>query len=291
MTLTMIKICKPSNSFHTNKLSAGFIYAAACSIQVVIVRDIKFAVATVNALPHPHLVLHEKREDFLIRDGIHVSDDEKLLTVLHQLRHVFAEEREGWVGHHDVCLLEQADALLRAEVTVSVQRVDAYFCGVGNVVAVPVAVVDQINGLLAGVLAEEVHVLILVARGDEAAKAQKLEVVGKIGEEVGDARVVAVAEHGLAAEMLAIVAQLVVYVLQLRVELVLLSLLRSVEIAVWHVVFSFGAAYLRRGRAWQSKQRSMDDSHPYFKALALPAIPDKSRPCQKTQAPATYSSV
>ena len=37
-------------------------------------------------------------------------------------------------------------------------------------------------------------------------------------------------------------------------------------------------------------KRSMDDSHPYFKALASPTNPDKSRPCQKTQAPATYSS-
>ena len=40
--------------------------------------------------------------------------------MLNELRDVLAEEREGWVGSHDVCLFQERDALGTAKVAAGV---------------------------------------------------------------------------------------------------------------------------------------------------------------------------
>ena len=68
--------------------------------------------------------------------------------------------------------------------------------------------------------AEHVAVPVPVARGDELLQAQALEVVREEVEEVGDAGIVAVAVHDFAPEVSGVVAQLILDVGELRVELV-----------------------------------------------------------------------
>ena len=112
---------------------------------------------------------------------------------------------------------------------------DADLLRVGDAVAVLVAVVDERDRPLAVVLRKEVRRLVLVARRDEPLQTKRLELVGKVVEEVGDARIVAVAQDRLAAEVFLVVRELPLDVRELRVELVLLRLLRRVQIAVRHV--------------------------------------------------------
>lgn len=104
------------------------------------------------------------------------------------------------------------------------QGADADLFGIGHTVGVAVAQVFQPDGLLVVVAAEEVGVLVLVASGDEAFQAQLLEAVGKVVEEVADARVVAVAEDGLPPEVFTVMTEFVLDVGQLSVEFVFLSL-------------------------------------------------------------------
>ena len=80
--------------------------------------------------------------------------------------------------------------------------------------------------------AEQVAFLVPVARGDELVQAQALEVVREVMEEFGDAGIVAIAVHDLAPEMSSVVAQLVLDVGQLRVELVVLLPLGFVQVLV-----------------------------------------------------------
>jgi uncharacterized membrane protein len=87
---------------------------------------------------------------------------------------------------------------------------DAYLFGIGNIIAVLVAVVNEIDGLLALILAEQIHILILIACGDEAFQSEKLEVIGKVCEEVRHARVIAVAQHRLSTKVFLIVAKLII---------------------------------------------------------------------------------
>ena len=68
--------------------------------------------------------------------------------MLHQLRHVLAEQAEWWVGYNDVGLAEQVHALRAAEVAVAFQRPHFDLMGVGHPVAVLVALVFQPHGLL-----------------------------------------------------------------------------------------------------------------------------------------------
>jgi len=126
------------------------------------------------------------------------SENQELLSELHQLRDIFAEERERRVRDDDVRLHQQFDAFGRAEVAVTLQLVDADLLRIGNAVAVLVAVVDERDRALAVVLRKEVRRLVLVARRDEALQPQRLELEGEVVEEVGDARIVAVAQDRLA---------------------------------------------------------------------------------------------
>ena len=96
-----------------------------------------------------------------------ISYDDELLVVLHQLFYIFAKEGKGRVRHYDVCLFEQFDTLFAAEVAVSFEWFDTYFFGVGNVVAVLVSVVLQINGCFGLVVAKQVTFVVLIACGDE----------------------------------------------------------------------------------------------------------------------------
>jgi hypothetical protein len=127
------------------------------------------------------------------------------------------------VGHHDVCLLKQFDALSAPEVPVAPEGLDPDLFGIGNVVAVLVPLVLEVDGLLRVVLANEICVLALVASGDELPESQLLEVVGEVMEEVAHAGVVAVAIDDLALEVLFVVPQFLLDIRQLRLELVLLG--------------------------------------------------------------------
>ena len=90
--------------------------------------------------------------------------------------------------------------------------------------------------MLALVPAEEVYVLVLVASGNKFFQSKELKVVSEISEEIAHARVVAITQHGLAAEVLAVMPQLVVDVFQLRVELVFLGLFCLVQILISHTL-------------------------------------------------------
>ena len=102
-------------------------------------------------------------------------------------------------------------------------------------VAILIAFVNKIYRFLALTLRKQIDVLVLVACGDELLQTEKFEVVGKIGEEIADARVITIAQHGLAAEMLAEMPQLVVDVFKLSVKLILFCLLRLIQILVGHI--------------------------------------------------------
>jgi len=99
-------------------------------------------------------------------------------------------------------------------------------------VAVGVAVVDLVDGLFAGLLREEIDVLALVARRNDTFQSEDFEAAREVLEEVATARVVAVAEDGLAPELVAVVPHLVLDVGELRIVLVVLLALRAVDCRV-----------------------------------------------------------
>ena len=174
--------------------------------------------------PQPYFILNNQWKDFFVGYRILISNNQELLLILHQLRYILAKKGEGRVGHHDIRLLQQFDALWATEIPVSFQWTDTDLLGIGHAVAVAVAGVFQPYGLLLVIAAEEFRILIFVARGDETLHAKLLEAVCKIMEEVTYAGIIAVAEDGLPPEVLAVVTELVLNVAQLRVELVLLGL-------------------------------------------------------------------
>ena len=211
----------------------------------------------------PHLVVLDKREYLAIGDGVHVADDQELLVVFHQERHVLAEERERRIGDNDIRLVEQRDALRRAEVAVALQLrqhvllvLDKPF-DVGKVnasVAVLVLHLGYDNlvrcfpsllsfassaslRLCVEILSKQVQLRIddgacgVACRG-KALQAQRVEVHREVLEEVAFVWVVAVAEDALPIEVRAVVLQLVLDELEVRVELVLLVPRRIVQIAV-----------------------------------------------------------
>lgn len=81
-------------------------------------------------------------------------------------------------------------------------------------------------------LGKQVCILVLVAGGDDLLQPKRLEVQGEIPEEIRHPGVVAVTQDGLVLEVLLIVSQLVLDVFEPGIELVVLSLLGRMEVAV-----------------------------------------------------------
>ena len=118
------------------------------------------------------------------------------------------------------------------ETAVALKFLDVDLFVVHLAVAVGVAVVDLIDGLLTRFLSEQIDVLALVAGGDDALQAEDLKAVREVLEEVAAARIVAVAENCLAPELVAVVPHLVLDVGELGVVLVVLLVLRAVDCRV-----------------------------------------------------------
>lgn len=79
---------------------------------------------------------------------------------------------------------------------------------------------------------EESGLVIPIAGGDERLQVQSLEVACEVEEKLRDRRVIAVAIHRLALEMLSVVGHLILDVHQARVELVVLVVAGNVKVGV-----------------------------------------------------------
>ena len=165
-----------------------------------------------------------------------VAEYEELLSPVDEKRQKVQETRERRIRHNDVRLVKEAQTFRAVETAVALQFLDGDFLVIHLAVAVGVAVVDLIDGLLTRLLREQIDVLALVAGGDDALQAEDFKAAREVLEEVAAARVVAVAEDGLAPELVAVVPHLVLDVGELGVVLVVLLALRAVDC---HVQRSF----------------------------------------------------
>ena len=169
-----------------------------------------------------------------------VAKYEKLLSPVDEKRQKVQKTRERRIRHHDVRLVEEAQTFRAVETAVALQFLDCDFLVVHLAVAVGVAVVDLIDGLLARFLREQIDVLALVAGGDDALQAEDFKAAREVLEEVAAARVVAVAENCLAPELVAVVPHLVLDVGELGVVLVVLLALRAVDCRVQRSFHGWG---------------------------------------------------
>ena len=138
MSLLVVQIGEPPHTLDPYELVAVLVCATAGSIQRIVLGDTKLAIAAVYARPHPHLVVANEWEDFLVCNCIDIAYDQEPLVVFNQLRNVFTEERERRIGRHDVRLLQQLYALVASKITVSFEWMyplgDFVFCWIAALV-------------------------------------------------------------------------------------------------------------------------------------------------------------
>ena len=125
-----------------------------------------------------------------------------------------------------------------------------------------------------------------IARRDEPAQTEPLEVLREKSRKIAPLGVVAGQQHRLVAKRVRVVLQISVHLLLnvgiLRIELIVLCRFRSAEVRViGHTLctlrecLSSEAGYLRH-------KKSMDDHHPHSEVVGITVNPDKSRPCKRT---------
>ena len=66
----------------------------------------KVCAVSFEAIAHPNLVLHHKREDLFILDGILVPNYQELLLILDKLRHILPEKTERGICTHNIGLFQ-----------------------------------------------------------------------------------------------------------------------------------------------------------------------------------------
>ncbi len=157
--------------------------------------------------------------------------------MLHQDGHILSEQRERRIRDHDVRLIEQRQALLGAEVAIAFQLDKLVLAKLEQVTdvfhidaAVPGRVMHRCDDRLIG-LRPAVTVLgdsrPLITRRNQLLQSETFEVQHEELEEVALERVVAVAEHRCALEMLTIMTEFLLDIRQLGVELIVLRALCS----------------------------------------------------------------
>ncbi len=230
MPLRHFKVRVPDNVAEAMPLLPLLIHPCPIPLKPVVVGDNEVHVPIVIA--KPDLVRLEEWKDFL-RCGVKVvAENQKLLSTVDEKRKKINEARERRIRHHDVRLVEEAQTFGAVETPVALQFLDCDFLVVHLAVAVGVAVVDLIDGLLARLLREQIDVLALVACGDDSLQAEDFKTPREVLEEVAAARIVAVAYDGHAPELVAVVPHLVLDVGELCVVLVVLLALRAVDCRV-----------------------------------------------------------
>ena len=249
----MVKIGEPTNIAHTSPFLSGSVLPISRIARFIGFRNSKRHIPKTKT--KPNFVGAYQRKNLLISNGILVSNNQKLLIIFHQLRHIFPKERERRVGHDNVRLAQQFNALLRTKVArlqlrqhvLVVFDEDFHVGHIHCAVAIHVLHLrdDQFVGnafrffLLFLPLGEQREFAALdgravVARANQFFQSELIETRGEVFEEIAFVGVIAVAKHGFAAEVLPIVLQLAFDVLQLRVELILLRHLSGVKIFVCH---------------------------------------------------------
>lgn len=202
----------------------------------------------------PQAIIPQQWESLLVGDGVLIADDDESLVMLHERRHILAEQRERRIGHDDVRLIEQFEALAATEVA---RAVDAVAVQLGQFVLAGVEQVFDVVHIqpsVAGGVAEDVddglvrpavssrilvHVIVeqgwlvlaagdggaRVAGGDELLQPEGVEVQCEVLKEIALERVVAIAQDDLAFEVVPVMDELVLDVGHACVELVVLGLL------------------------------------------------------------------
>lgn len=184
----------------------------------------------------PHYVILQKRKNLLIRNCVLITNNHELLLVLHQRRHVLAKQRERRVRHDDVRLIEQRQALLGAEIAVTLKLSQFVLAKLEQVTdilhihaAVPGRVTHRRDDRLIG-LRLAVTVLgngrPLITSRNQFLQSETFEVQHEKLEEVALKRVVAVAEHRLIFEVPTIMTEFLLDIRQLCIKLIVLRTLR-----------------------------------------------------------------
>lgn len=236
-----VEVGEPVGATHAEVLDTVDDLLARLGFDLVVVGDPEPLGAAV-VVAEPQTVGDDFAEDLAVGDEVLVAEDEELLASFDQQGDKGPDEAPGRVGHHDVGFVQQVEALRTGEVAVALQGGHDVAVVAEQVLDVeqvdrPVVVavrhlcdldlVDLADG--AGVLQPldlEQRELLAgdgragVAGGDELLQPEVVEVHGEVLEEVALVGVVAVAEDDLAAQLVAVVAQLGLHVSERRVELV-----------------------------------------------------------------------
>ena len=190
--------------------------------------------------------------------------------MLYELGYIFPEEGKGWVGDHNVRLLEQLDAFGAAEVAasrepraavrVSLQE-ELYIFDSGSAVFVDIPHFLDLDGNSLGLLALAIALVVLskrklcagdggtvVAGADKFFEAELVKVGCKVLEEIALEGIVAVAVDNLATEGVGVAFEisldLFLDVGVLCIELVLLGRPRGTQASVQRLAFQSGIGFL-----------------------------------------------
>ena len=160
---------------------------------------------------------------------VHIPYNQEFLAKLYQLRHIFPEKRKRWVGYDNIRLFQQFNALFTPEITISLKISNADFVGIWYSVAILVAKVFKPNSALTVILTEKITLLIFITSGNKTLQPKIFKFVGKIMEKVRASRIITIAEDSLSIEVLPVMANLFLYVRQLRIKFILLLPLRILK--------------------------------------------------------------
>ena len=238
----MFNIGKPSHSRHTDKPFTIVVRIIVAERFVHLHRRLEIACASDKWIVKPNSILLNQRENFLIGDGVSISDYCELLFCLKYPRQKLAKKGERRISHNYVRLITKLFHLFASEVSVTVKILPFDIFEVYSPITCRIVIENEYLSPLIQrelsarcIITEEIAVLgrlrlWRIACRYQLLQSKRREVFRKISGEIAPLRVVTRQKNRLIPEHVSIELKVCVhlglYVGILRVELVLLRLFR-----------------------------------------------------------------
>ena len=161
-------------------------------------------------------------ENLFISNSILISDNDKLLTIIHKLFYIFTEKGERRVCYHHITLFKIFNTFLTTEITIAIKFIDNNFFIINSTIAILIALIDKHNTLA----------ISLIACGNKFLQTKKFKVQRKILKEIAFSCIVTITIHNLALEEILIVTHFLFNIGKHCVKLVIACFFRSMKIVV-----------------------------------------------------------
>ena len=118
MSPVVVEICGPHCVTKTSPFLSVLIHPIAILSRLWIFWNSEFHFS--KAISSPHFVILNEWKYLFIGYGVLITDNQKLFMILYNLCYYFLEQREWWIGYHNITCFQIFDTFFTSKIAVAI---------------------------------------------------------------------------------------------------------------------------------------------------------------------------